>query len=325
MIRGLALAALSRPPLYGLLARRALAGGPLTILCYHTLGPDRGGPDGWTVLRESDFRAQVAFLRRHYDIVGLDAALAGQGGQSRRPRAVLTFDDGDAGLHAHLLPILREAALLVTVYVATGQIETATPFWFDRVVNALQGPAPIRIDLTDRGLSVWNLPATPGKARWSVLGNLLETLKAAGPERRDALVAAVLAQAPDSGATTPALGPMSRDQLRDLARTPGVTIGAHSHCHNLLDQIPPDQARDSVARSRALLEDWTGQKVRHFAYPNGNHTAALRAMVAQLGFASATVLGMTTAPAGGDRFALPRFPIGRYDTIDRFRLRLVGI
>jgi peptidoglycan/xylan/chitin deacetylase (PgdA/CDA1 family) len=115
------------------------------------------------------------------------------------------------------------------------------------------------------------------------------------------------------------------EHLKELAETPGVTIGAHSHGHELLDQIPLQQARSSMARSRELLQDWTGQEVRHFAFPNGNHTQALRDIAGELGFVSATILEERTAPRGVDPFALPRISVGRYDSRNRVRLRLVGL
>ena len=318
MIRKLAVRALALPPVWGLLRRRALAGSPVTILCYHTLGPDRGGIDGWTVLRSSDFRAQLADLKRHYDIVAMDDALSFPS-RPRRPQAVITFDDGDAGLFAHLRPIMAETPVPLTIYVATSQIETGRPFWFDRVVNALQAAAEISVD----GLGRWHMPGAGSKTHWAVLGSVLQALKDVPPERRDALADQVAAQGtPPEG---PALGPMSVGQLRELAEIPGVTIGAHSHGHELLDQIPPEAARQSAARSRTLLKDWTGQDIRHFAYPNGNFTPDLCAMIRDLGFASAAALGERPAPRGSDPFALPRISVGRYDSRDRVRLRLAGL
>ncbi|MDY6925426.1 MAG: hypothetical protein SWI22_15880, partial [Pseudomonadota bacterium] len=64
MIRQAALSVLTAPPVLAVLRRRALKDDPVTILCYHTLAPDTGGTDGWTALREGDFRAQLAYLRR---------------------------------------------------------------------------------------------------------------------------------------------------------------------------------------------------------------------------------------------------------------------
>ena len=318
MIKPAIVRVLGAKPVWSVLLRRALKDRPLTILCYHTLGADSGGINGWTALRTSDFRAQLADLQAAYEIVSLDTAL--NGGQGARPRAVITFDDGDVGLYTHLLPILKDTGVPVTLYIATEQIETRRPFWFDRVVNALQGPGQVALE----GVGSWTLPGGDGKAHWAVLGSILSALKALDPAIRDDAADRIAAQGqmPQQGET---LGPMTLEQLQTLGNTPGVTIGAHTHGHELLDQIPTEAARASVARCRELLQDWTGQEVRHFAFPNGNHTPALRDMVRDLGFASATILEDRVAPQGTDPFALPRISVGRYDALARVRLRLAGI
>ena len=319
MIRALARRALALPPIYRALHLRALAKGPLTILCYHTLSADTGGPDAWTALRVSDFRAQLALLRRHYRIVGLDEALVP--GDGSHPVAVLTFDDGDRGLHRHLLPILKEERLPVTIYVATGQIETGRPYWFDRVMNACRGPGHLEIDLSEAGLGKWALDGE-GERRWLVQSALHDRLKRIDPAMRDRLADRIAAIAPELPG--PTLGPMAVEELKELAALPHVSIGGHSHCHNLLDQIPLDEARESIARNRGLLEEWTGRAIRHFAYPNGNHSPAMRSLVAEMGFVSAMALDNALSWPGSDPFALSRLAIGRYDSVDRLKLRLAG-
>ena len=314
---------LGTAPARAVLAARALAGDPVTVLCYHTLGPDTGGPDAWTALRVADFRAQVAMLAERYEIVTLDAALAEGPGRAQggRPRAVLTFDDGEAGLHRHLLPLLDDLRVPVLVYVATAQIESGRPYWFDRLMGAL-GTGAHRVELP--GLGTWDIPAAPGTARWAVLGGLLERLKAESPARREVLTDAILDAHPLPPGRPP-LGPLTREELAALAASRWVTIGAHSHCHNLLDQLAPDLARDSMARSRDLLRAWTGQAVAHFAWPNGNHTGVLRAEAAALGFATAAALDGALWRRGADLFALPRVGVGRHDDAARLRLRMIGI
>lgn len=316
---------LAAEPSYRILKARALRGDPVTVLCYHTLGPDRGGVDAWTVLRMEDFRRQVDFLRAHYDIVDLDAALASDPALGGRPRAVISFDDGEAGLHRYLLPFVESEQLPVTVYVATGQIETGAAYWFDKVMSALQAPGAFMIDLTPAGLPAWTIGPETGAARWAVISDILETLKAAAPPDRARLAAAITAQAPAPAPDLAPLAPMTVAQIGEMARSRWITIAAHSHCHNLLDQIPLAAVRESAARSRALLEAWTGKPVRHFAYPNGNYREALAAAMPGLGFRSAAALGMTLWRNGTDPFALPRVAIGRYDDFDRFRLRLIEL
>jgi len=324
--RQIAKSVLTSPLPYRVLTSRALKNNPVTLLCYHTLRPDHEVLDAWTALRVSDFVRQIAFVREHYDIISLDAAFDGASSQGDRPRAVLTFDDGDVGLFDCLLPLVREFKLPVAFYIATGQIESGRAYWFDEVMNALQGEGPFTIDLSGSGLKTWRVSGR-GAARWATISDILQTLKDVPPEARPDLAAAVIAQAPavaSQGTFTP-LGPVTVEQLRELAQDPLVTIAAHSHCHNLLDQIAPAEARESIARSRQLLEEWTGQQVRHFAYPNGNHNPTLETIVSDLGFTSAVALDGQLWHRSANTFALPRVSVGRYDDFARFKLRLAEI
>lgn len=318
MIRAVAISILAGSPALPILRWRALRARPLTILCYHTLGPDQGGIDGWTVRRVSEFRQDLAYLTKHYHIVSLDEAVD-PNSNGTRPQAVITFDDGDQGLAEHLPGVLDATGIPVTVYIATEQIETRRPFWFDRVVNALQAPCLVSVP----ELGTWSIPDETGKERWNVLRQILAALKAAAPEDRDRLADGVAACGGQPEGT--GLGPMTRQDLMALASRPDVTIGAHSHGHELLDQISRDAAYSSIARSRELLQNWTGQQVRHFAFPNGNHTAHLRKIVGDLGFATAAILEERLAPQESDPFALSRISVGRYDNPERVRLRTVGL
>ena len=320
-VKDLGMAALTRPEIYGRLRMQALQNDPITILCYHTLGPDTDQMDAWTVLRLRDFRAQIDMLRRDYDIVSLDQALDGPGD---RPQAVLTFDDGDPGLFRHLLPIVQAEALPVTLYVATGQIADRQAYWFDRIMNALQSEGQRRINLNEEGLGAWNIGPARGAARWQVISDLLERLKTLPPHQREALTDRIVVQAAPVTLPKQPVGPMRLSQLHQIASEPLFTIGAHSHCHDLLDQIPLDQAAASITQSRELLQDWTDREIRHFAYPNGNHNAALQAELTRQGFRSATVLDNALTPRGAPPMALSRIGVGRYDSLARLRLRMVG-
>lgn len=322
-LKALGRRALAAPLPYRLLRARARArGGATAILCYHTLGPDAETMDAWTVLRVADFRAQLDALRADWEIVSLDAALNAPA--DGRPRAALTFDDGEAGLLRHLLPLMEAERIPATIYVATGQIEAGRPYWFDRTMNALQAEGPFALDLAAHDLGRRGFGAARGPARWAQISDLLEAMKRLEPGPREAAAEAICASAPAGTGFTP-LAPLTRRELAALAAHPLATIGAHSHGHELLDRIPPAAARTSLARSRALLEDWCGRPVRHLAYPNGNHCAQVRRIAAEVGFASATILGQRLVRPGDDPFALPRLAIGRYDDATRLRLRLAEV
>lgn len=322
LLKSLARRALTAEAPYAALRARAHRGNPVTFLTYHTLGADDEDFDAWTVLRRGDFERQVALLRRDYDIVGIDDALSDP---ASRPRAVLTFDDGHSGWLEHLLPIVEREALPVTLYVATGHIQGSTAYWFDAVVNALQTTAPVSLDTGAAGLGRITLNRERGEANWLRLSALLEAMKALEAPARESLARRLVTAA--AGQRQPRfrrLQPLTAAEVGTLARSRWVTIGSHSHGHELLDQIALDAARDSIVRSLALLREWTGREVGHFAYPNGNHNAALVAALPGLGLTSAVTTRKGLWRRDGSRFELPRINVGRFDDPARLRLNLLG-
>lgn len=249
----------------------ALREQPMTALVCHALDADDEDFDARIVVWQGDFLRQVDLLRRYCDVVSLDEAVRAhtEGKLSGRPRAVITFDEGHESLHRFLLQIIEREQLPVTVYIAPGHIAPGQSYWFDRVVNALQTESPFMLDLSDQGLDRWTLGTTRGERDWQVVSDVLQSLKALGPERREQ-VTGVIAECM-AGAPRPRfrpLAPMSTAQLRELSASRWVTLGAHAHRHNLLDQLPLQQASGSIAQSRELLKQWPGRPVDHFAYPN---------------------------------------------------------
>jgi peptidoglycan/xylan/chitin deacetylase (PgdA/CDA1 family) len=323
----IARAVIAASPVYGAMRLRALRESPMTALTYHALGADDEDFDAWIVVRQGDFLKQVDLLRRHYELVSLDEAVAAHtaGKPSNRPRAVITFDDGHESLHRYLLPIVERERIPVTVYIATGHIQTGQSYWFDRVMNALQTSKPTRLDLHEEGLGAWTVGVTRGERNWNVISDVLQTLKKLTPERREQTCQRItekMADAPRPHFTP--LAPMNLSQLKELSSLRWVTLGAHTHCHNLLDQLTLTEARDSIAQSRDLLREWTGRPVDHFAYPNGNHNGDLVREVEALGFASAFTAEKGLWPRGTSRYAASRIAVGRYDDLSKFKLDLVG-
>ncbi|WP_083932439.1 MULTISPECIES: polysaccharide deacetylase family protein [Caldimonas] len=313
--------------IYALARRRVLRGDPVTVLMYHTLGPDDEQFDAWTVVRRSDFIAQMQWLRLHYDIVSLDEAVAHVRGStySARPKVVVTFDDGHTGLYRYLLPLLDGLRLPVTIYVATGHIANGRPYWFDRVMNALQVCQAVTLELSCYGLESFVVPTGSGPVRWQLLGTLLQALKGLGPEQREVAADDVVRQLqPYRRSDFEPLAPLSIEQLRQLSRSPWVTLGAHTDCHNLLDQISIDDALASMVLSARRLREWTGRDIVHFAYPNGNHNRALMECARSVGFQTALTTRKGLWRRGDPFFAIGRIPVGRYDDLTRFKLNLLG-
>ena len=304
------------------IARRTIPNQSVAVLMYHEIGADHADIDAWQVVREGDFLRQVDALRKRFDIVSLDEALdrRSRGAFASRPMAVLTFDDGDAGNAERLLPIVEREALPVTVYVATGHIEAGRGFWFDRIVNRLQTPGRIDLDLSEFGLGVHAFNMDRGAVNWARIQRLLQSIKSLPPEQCEHVADRIDERlAPSDHA---ALLPMTPTQLADLSRCSLVTLGSHSHGHEVMTLLDDAQVRASVVDSLRLIREWTGRDARHFAFPSGFHDRRVEAVIQDMGFASAMGGAVGLWDADASLFAIPRLHVGRYDSLERFEIQL---
>lgn len=98
------------------------------VVYYHRVGAS----DVLTKTVE-EFRADLAYLKKHYECISL--AELSERLVDRRPlrrrAAVITFDDGYRDNHSKAVPLLKEAGLPATFFVATGYIGTVREFPHD--------------------------------------------------------------------------------------------------------------------------------------------------------------------------------------------------
>jgi len=312
-------------PLFGSVRKRQLSG-KAVVLMYHEVADDGDHIEAWTVVKRSAFMRQMDYLRAKFDVVSLRQAIARmmQPNFTDRPLAVVTFDDGDRGNRDVLLPIIEALDLPVTIFIATRQVQNQKPYWFDRLVNALQVNAPVTVALPATRPATYVINETIGEQNWARVEQLLSALKNMKPAEREHLVDGIIENIDRHASRSYRIAPLAISDIRELADCPLVTIGAHSHCHNILTQLDHQAVFESIVRSKELLESWTGRNVSYFAYPNGDYNDSVISAVMAAGFEAA----VTTAPCpwerGEDFFALPRTGIGRYDSLDVFKVKLVG-
>jgi peptidoglycan/xylan/chitin deacetylase (PgdA/CDA1 family) len=79
-------------------------------------------------------------------------------------------------------------------------------------------------------------------------------------------------------ASVPRMPTMDWEALRLIA-SKGMTLGAHTLSHAHLPALTAGEAEREIADSRRLIEEHTGHEAPVFAYPYGDATPALEAMV----------------------------------------------
>jgi peptidoglycan/xylan/chitin deacetylase (PgdA/CDA1 family) len=323
----------SSGPVAGL-ARRIRLAQRAVVLAYHDVSPDRGAVDAWLSVRRCDFIRQMRYLKEHFRVVSLGLAFDEMNGEMHgpssheadRPLAVVTFDDGYSGVKETALPVITEMKMPVTVYAATGAIESGNLYWYDRLLNGLHKAGAVDMDMTGIGLGSYRLNQCEGARNWQETSRLLEDIKKLAHPERDGAVRKILERVGRAEKETlQTLRPLNVEEMKELSASPLVTIGAHSHSHRELSKLTDEEMQECVGTSKRLLEEWTGRSIDHFSYPNGDYSPRVITALKDSGFISAVteepgLLGRET-PA----FAIPRLSVGRYDSLERFKTKVSGM
>ncbi len=280
------------------------AGRQLLILNYHRAS---GG----------DLRRHLGYLRRHYRVLPLEAALEelyqpdGVGAQRGRRMAVaLTFDDGYQDNYTHAFALARELEVPITVFLIPGYVESGRPFWWVEAKGLVERAPGGRVwwegreyDLTDGAERAALARRVDGQVRYA--GSVAERERVLAQARR------VLGGG-EGGEEAGAL-PLRWEQVREMAASGWVTFGAHTMQHPLLACLRDEaEVRWEVRQCREVLERHLGQPIRIFAYPVGQlqhigNTALAEVKQAQYDWALTTLYGFNTLQS--DRYLLRRLEV----------------
>ena len=103
-----------------------------------------------------------------------------------------------------------------------------------------------------------------------------------------------------------------------------MAIGSHTHTHSVLSQLGPEQQRQELAQSRALLREQLGVEADALAYPVGNTTSfsdQSQELVRETGYRAAfSFHGGTNLPGRTRRYDVKRAPVGD-QSWPRFRVQ----
>jgi peptidoglycan/xylan/chitin deacetylase (PgdA/CDA1 family) len=120
---------------------------------------------------------------------------------------------------------------------------------------------------------------------------------------------------------------MTIEQVKRIAKSPLVTIGAHTFSHPILTECSDEEVDFEVFKSKNDLEEWLGIKVTSFAYPNGDYgireVEALKRHDYQLAFT--TQKKYLTPQNISKSFALPRFGFLEGASLEENICRVVGL
>lgn len=295
------------------------------ILNYHrVLDPaaaqNEAVPPGMYV-RPQTFDKQLRYLAHHYQVVSMEQLMAWRerAEPTRRPLCVITFDDGWSDNYENALPLLRKYGLPATLFISTNFIGNGRTPWFYRLGHILHALAEMpdeecaALRLNDR----LNLPVA--LMRWFAASSaerqrdtdaVIEALKQLPGPELESLVERLQQLLVLKGQSVDGNGAamLNWQQVREMASS-SFDIGSHGLTHMILTQIPPETAKTELQESKRCIEEQVERPVEGFAYPNGDYSDAVEAMVRIAGYRYACTTQPGYVESRGNPFQLKRIPV----------------
>lgn len=284
--------------------------GFLRVLTYHRVDEPSSRPwldPGLISATPRDFEEQMRFLHDHYNILTASDVIAAF--KSRNPKdlparsVLVTFDDGYYDFEEQAWPVLKRYNIPAVLFVPTAYPDhPEQTFWWDDLYHALQNTT--RKDDLKTHLGVFSLSdVTSRNQTYQQLKNYIKTLK--HPE-----ALAVVRELCREMSVSPAHNSiMSWDLLRKLSQD-GLTLGAHTRTHPLVNRISLTEAREEAMGSLHDLQREISSVLPIFAYPSGEFSDDVARMLKEEGF----VLAFTTMRG-----------INKLDDADAFRIRRINV
>ena len=293
---------------------------PIIVLLYHRVTILDSDPYLLTVTPEN-FRMQMKFLKDNFPILRFETDWL----NVQKPSVVITFDDGYADNFIEALPIIEDIGVPVTFFIATGTIGTKREFWWDdieRLILKSVNPKPY-FEL-ENGIYSQRWPTRTDSERKIFFKEMHLLMKKIGFEQREKWLCQLRewANADENGRQSHRA--MTQEELCALAKSPFVTIGAHTVTHTCLSSLTPDQQRKEITLSIKNIEEWTHKKVNVFSYPFGNrgdYTKGSIHICRDLGLIKVASTLQGRANRWTDLYQIPRYVIRNW-SIDIFAKKI---
>lgn len=293
---------------------------PVVVLCYHRVTA-RASDINSVAMSPDNFRAQIGYLKQHFQMVRFEE----NWDQVGKPAVVITFDDGYADNLIEALPILEEAGVPATFFISTEHIGTGSEFWWDALERMVlgEGNYPVHFTLNDSHYgNTWLTAST--EERTTMYRDLHPLFMNSNTVQRSGWLHQIGEWAGERSTGDEANRILTKEELRALANSRGVTIGAHTITHPQLSSLSEEEQRYEIVESGRQLEKLVGRKIEVFAYPFGkkidyNMTSAR--ICREAGYLKAAAAFPGEAHRWTDPFQVPRHFVYNWD-LDRFAYKL---
>jgi peptidoglycan/xylan/chitin deacetylase (PgdA/CDA1 family) len=286
------------------------------VLMYHRISDVAVEPN-WLAVSVKNFYLQMKHIRDSYRPISLPDLVNAVRIRKLPPRSVaITFDDGYVDNLTNALPILESLNIPATVFVTTGFVDSEHEFWWDElsyhVLEVPDVPCTLSLDLGDRQ-NIWSTTTT--EDRQHTFQDIKELIKPIGKTGQDMALARIAEWSGAARRLRSAYRTMTSSELKALAQSNVIEIGAHTITHPILPTLSAEAQHDEIVGSRRWLERRLDRPISMFSYPNGDFDDETATIVAEAGFEVACTTRNGCVSAGQDLFRLNRCGVNDWDIV----------
>ncbi|MBP3763007.1 MAG: polysaccharide deacetylase family protein [Bacteroidales bacterium] len=255
--------------------RETVQRGKVTFLLFHDM-------------EAADAERNLAYLKRHYSVIGLQDYLDAVRSKTRLPRKalVITFDDGHAS-NRSLLPVLERLQVPVTIFLCSEVVGTQRHFWFRH--NEEMKP------------QVESLKRIPNEER-------LRKLEAFGFTQEQ--------EYSDRQALT-------ANEIEEMKGA--VDFQSHTCFHPILPQCGDSTARHEIIDSKKHLEERFQLNINTLSYPNGDYSERDIRLAKEAGYTCGVTVDSGYNGLHSDLFRLKRFSVNDAHTTEELMVKACGL
>jgi len=295
------------------------------VLMYHRIAEEATDP--WDIcVSPQQFEEQLSWLTQNANVLSLNSFYDRWRNKTLKKGSVaITFDDGYLDNYETAKPLLEKYGVPATFFIATQNMQTGDPFWWDELLHFFLFeqtlPAQLAVQIEDEELVVdiegeetitnelalkiesWKGDQPPNTKRAAAFLQVWQGFKTLMPQAQQA----ALKTLKKGYKTTTGLPKIiSSAQLLEVAASPLFTIGVHTVSHPALALFSKEVQQKEVIESKQILENLLQKKMEFLAYPYGNYNSSAQAVAKKAGLLAA----FTTESVSADKCANP-FGIGR--------------
>ncbi|MFH2141736.1 MAG: glycosyltransferase [Bacteroidota bacterium] len=249
----------------------------VTVLLFHRISDEK--LLSWSPLTLGMFERILKYIMKHYDIVSLNDAI--KNNLTKKPKLVLTFDDGYKDFYLNALPLLKKHKLPALVNIVTNTINANMPIWSQRINDLIEMYYNSEYQLIfeiQQNKFIFKINDTNISKISSQLFNLFLNLK---EQERNNILSEMEQNCPKIIIRTDFL---NRDEIIESSKF-NITFGNHSSSHcNINDLITKDDYDQELLRSKEIIEEIIGEINDIFAFPNGIYSDESKKIMEDYGF-----------------------------------------